>query len=117
MNTLSNRLAAFQQRSNENLVAFLRTEVDLGLTLAGVAKTSLGMGHESWERSAQHAEDAYSEVERYLGSPRYAERISEEERRKIAAGMERLRKALDEVPRSDQQDSLRRDLCSLEPAD
>ena len=65
------------------------------------------MGHESWERSAQHAEDAYSEVERYLGSPRYAERISKEERREIAAG--RLRKALDEVPKSDQLDSLRDD--------
>ena len=94
-NVLPNRLAALRRRSDENLMAFLRTEVDVGLTLAGVAKTSLGMGHESWERSVQHAEDAYTEVVGFLINPQYAERISDEQRRKIEVGMDRLRKALD----------------------
>ena len=98
-----NRLAALQRRSDENLAAFLRTEVDVGLTLVGVAKTTQQMGHDIWERSAQHAEDAYSEVALFLVNPQYAKRMRDEQRRKIEAGMERLRKALDDLPRSSQE--------------
>ena len=102
-NVLSNRLAALQRRSEENLIAFLRTEVDVGLTLAGVAKTARSMGHESWERSVQHAEDAYTEVALFLINPQYAERMPDEQRRKIEAAMEKLRKTLGALPGSNQQ--------------
>ena len=100
---LPNRLAALRRRSDENLIAFLRTELDLGLTLAGVAITRRDMGSENWEQSAEHAENAYSEVGRYLTDPKLAGRLPDEQRREFEAGMKRLRKALDDLPRSDQQ--------------
>ena len=95
MHLLPNRLAALRQRSGENLIAFLRTELDLGLTLAGVAITRRDVGSESWEQSAQHAEDAYSEVARYLTDPKQAKHVTDEQRREFESGLKRLRKALD----------------------
>lgn len=99
MNVRSKTFSALQRRSDENLLAFLQTELALGSTLARVAMTASEMGHrESCERSARHAENTYSEVARFLANPKYAKRITAEQRRKIRFDMVRLRKALDGLP-------------------
>ena len=101
---LPSLLAALQQRSNENLIAFLRVDLALGLTLTWLARTEGQMRqHESCERSAAYAERAYSEVARYLTDPKHAKRMTDEQHRKIEAEMVKLRKELDALPRSHQQ--------------
>ena len=77
-------------------MAFLHTELELGLNLVGVAKFARLVGYHQWSgRSAQHAKEVYSEVERYLANPKYAKRLSSRQRRGIAARMDSLRQALD----------------------
>ena len=100
-NVRSNRLAALQRRANENQVVFLETELAFGSTLAEVAPGAVLMDQlERAERTARHAADAYSEVARFLADPKQASRVPDEQRQKIEAGMERLRKELDRLPES-----------------
>ena len=80
MNVLPNRLAALRRRSDGNLIAFLHTDLDMDLTLAGVAITRRDMGSETWKQSAQHAEDAYSEAARYLTDPKHSGRMPDEQK-------------------------------------
>ena len=90
-----NRTRRTAQRSNENLVALLQTELVDGLTLARVAKAARQRGDESWEQSAQHAEEAYSAVGRFLANPLYGKRMTNEQRHRIEVPREELRKELD----------------------
>ena len=82
--------------SRDYFMAFLHTELELGLNLVGVAKIARLVGYHQWSgRSAKYAREVYSEVERYLSNPKYAKGLSSKQRRGIVARMDRLREALD----------------------
>jgi hypothetical protein len=77
-------------------MAFLHTELELGLNLVGGAKFARMVGYHQWSgRSAGHAKEVYTEVARYLANPKYAKQLSSEQRRGVAARMDNLRKSLD----------------------
>ena len=87
-----------QWQSRDYFMAFLHTELELGLNLVGVAKFARLVGYHQWSgRSAQHAKEVYSEVEKYLANPKYAKRLSSKQRRGITTRMDNLKKALDTV--------------------
>jgi len=55
-----------KDRANSNLIGFLRTELDLGFTLADTAKIEAGMqNREHYERARKFAEAAVETVHRF----------------------------------------------------
>ena len=90
-----------RSQSRDYFMAFLHTELELGLNLVGVAKFARMVGYHQWSgRSVRHAKEVYTEVARYLANPRYAKQLSSKQRQGVAARMDNLRKCLDRLPQS-----------------
>jgi hypothetical protein len=88
--------------SHRNRIEFLKTELASCSTFASVAETEFRSGeHEAAERALGHAEDGYATVVRLMSDPKYADHMTDEERRELRARIERLRSTLDDLRRAE----------------
>jgi hypothetical protein len=81
------------ERRPDPTVTFLLTEIETGLTLAGIA-TGAGQDAEGRDRNRRNAQLAYDTIVKFL--PRM--KLTVDESGKITTGLERLRAAIAAIP-------------------
>jgi hypothetical protein len=98
MEELDARWEKLQVRADQNRIDFLRAELALSFTFAGLAETKFDSGHlEEAQYSVANAESAYSTVLRFLSDPKHAKHIAYEERRHLRTDLDRLRETIERL--------------------
>ena len=98
MKVPTSHFAIMEWQSRDYFMAFLQTELELGLNLVGVARFARLVGHHRYSgRSVQYAKKVYSEIATYVANPKYSKHLTIKQRQGIEARMDNLRKALDAV--------------------
>jgi hypothetical protein len=88
-------LRAQLEQDNHN---FLKTELAVSFTLAGMAETEYQLGErEAGGRSLDHAEEGYATLCRFLADPKHAGHLTRGQLQELHAGVTELRQKLDEV--------------------
>jgi len=86
-----------QAEANRNRIDFLRTELEMSFTLAGIAEIEQERGEPHAVQSLRDAETGYATLVRFLSDPKHSKHMTEQERLELAAGIERLRAKLDSL--------------------
>jgi len=101
-NWRTSEAAILQARSHENRMTFLRTDLELCSTFAGLAEKSIAAGsHEEARRQIGHAEEGYSTILRFLSDPKHARHFSSSDIQELTAGVADLRQRLDRLKQGD----------------
>lgn len=91
---------AVRLKTDEMRMRFLRTDLATCFTFADLAATRYKTGaREAAAQSVANAEKGYAAILRFMSDPKHGSRISDEERRELTAGLDRLRARLDELGR------------------
>ena len=87
-----------QSQSDQNRVAFLRSELAICFTFANVAATERKLGNnEHAKRAMADAEKGYATMQHFLSDAKHAEHINDQERRELTEGMAEVRRKLDDL--------------------
>ena len=86
-----------QAEANRNRIDFLRTELEMSFTLAGVAEVEQERGESHATQALRDAETGYATLLRFMSDPKHSKHIIEQDRIELATGMERLRAKLDSL--------------------
>lgn len=82
----------------QNRLDFLRTELEIGLTFAEIAKTETAIGNtEHASKSRANAELAYKTTLHLISLPEHANHVTEEQREEFMERLQQLRTRLDKA--------------------
>ena len=85
-----------QRDADHHRLNFLRHEIEMANTFCDVAETELRIGdRENAARSIADATKGYETANRFLTDPKHGGRVPENERRKMAQDLARLRERID----------------------
>ena len=98
MRDQSERTQRLEEQQDQNWIDFHKSDVELSLTMAEIARAEMGYGNsehasEAWER----AERGYSTVAKFLDDPKHADHIDDAARQQLDTQLQRLRGRLDEI--------------------